>query len=525
MCKPCLESPSRLQSPGALVIIGQNRLGLSPPLKRVRGAAAMVLVAAYIGKLVEDSGSTISRFLKILVDRPLVGGLCVLVYPLIAKAACNRNWLRFLRGVKEVGEASTSALKRVSSSETITRLRSSVSLSSMRILGMGKGNQNGRHSLCLSAPGSFATLSLIENLTLDDVGDIFRFIFGKHRLTFDGEDFLSNLLPTTRQVLRLMEQAVLASRGIGVTTVSDAMETDGVDDLDALAFAAVVRIFAEWRLLRLVPSGYQGYAVGMGLTKRDLVQNVAKIESAVHAWLDDCESRGERSRSGPTLRQLLEREIACGHHPKLPILSDKSAASGLVWITRQLRFQAAVFFNTEQVPRTFPTGEAAVSAAYKFVYEDYHGFFVKQIFQNSFRAAPDANVILDFMDLPRQKNCNRTACTGSHPATLNGIGSNHVKEEVVRDSLSAMEKLVAHIGSEWAKIHGFMSQCQGQSPGVRASTNVVCLIATPSPLANPLLVNACGRSDISAFLQVVNPLIAGLQALIMKCNVNDPTKV
>ena len=55
--------------------------------------------------------------------------------------------------------------------------------------------------------------------------------------------------------------------------------------MEALYFCAILRLFAEWRIVRQVPQGYKGYAVGMNLGHRDVVQNLVKLETAIHHFI------------------------------------------------------------------------------------------------------------------------------------------------------------------------------------------------------------------------------------------------
>jgi hypothetical protein len=121
------------------------------------------------------------------------------------------------------------------------------------------------------------------------------------------------------------------------------------DTVDALIFCAAMRIFAEWSMVRQVPDGYKGYAVGMNLGHKDIVQNLGKMETAVHKWLDygrekralkraweqnsgDGDFYDDKLRS-PTLRDLLEDEVDCNVHASLPRLVEKTAAMGLLlWV-------------------------------------------------------------------------------------------------------------------------------------------------------------------------------------------------
>jgi hypothetical protein len=133
---------------------------------------------------------------------------------------------------------------------------------------------------------------------------------------------------------------------------------------------------------------------------------VAKIESAAHAWTEEqSEDNNMASPLSPTLRQLLQYEVDSDFHPsaKLPQLKEKSSAMGLLWVRRQLQYQTAIFSNMMEVPSTYPNTNAAVAAAYKEVYNQYHGWAVQKIFNYSFQAAPQAEVIMRFMNPHRLK--------------------------------------------------------------------------------------------------------------------------
>eukprot|EP00957_Ditylum_brightwellii_P168179 12802958-Ditylum_brightwellii.AAC.1 len=161
-----------------------------------------------------------------------------------------------------------------------------------------------------------------------------------------------------------------------------------------------MRIFAEWRLVRQVPDGYRGYAVGMELGHKDVVQNVGKIEKAVHDWIQERRAAADDGEiRGPTLRELLHYELELQTHgEKLPKLRDPSAAMGLLWSRRQLQYQTSIFSNVMLIPHSFRDAKHAVSEAYSEVYENLHGWAVQKVFQVSFRAAPDAGLIFRHMN-------------------------------------------------------------------------------------------------------------------------------
>lgn len=313
-----------------------------------------------------------------------------------------------------------------------------VNISGQNILHMRGGSimkSGGLSANKSSSAGTAITLSLSEpflstgdiaEMTLREITYNFRFVIEAGREGFDMESFLSQdfenepITARMEKAVRAIESAVEKSRGPDVlpattalhhdqeTTIGGPMSSVGYGDIDALKFCAAMRILAEWRVLRQVPPGYKGYAVGMSLGQKDVVSNVAKIEIAAHEWIEarsGQESQCDQDevctqRRSPTLRQLLLHEIDTDVHPnnKLPRLKEKTSAMGLLWVRRQLHYQTSIFDNIISVPTTFPTVIDAVGAAYTEVYGKLHGWAVQKIFNYSFQAAPNALEIFRHMN-------------------------------------------------------------------------------------------------------------------------------
>ena len=230
--------------------------------------------------------------------------LCLLVVlggALTALAVNKLGKLRLATTVAECIHRVDETVARVSSnSSAFTRIKSSVSTSSMRWVELAGQRWHGadevvvteHRSLTISAPESFLPLDQIAQLSLLDVKDLLRFAVDNNRLDFCSPAFLSKLSPGARQAAEAITRVAASSRGkkTALSTPSlvrckDTEADHAASNMDALSFAAAVRIFAEWRSLRLVPGGYQRYAVAMTLAKRDVVQNVQKIELAAHSWM------------------------------------------------------------------------------------------------------------------------------------------------------------------------------------------------------------------------------------------------
>jgi hypothetical protein len=222
--------------------------------------------------------------------------------------------------VENCSQKVDNVMTRVSSNKTLTRIKSS----SMRLLDLATGRQETgdgyfrgsnvaehRRTPKLSIHAApFVSLKLIAELSLNDIKDLFRYVYEMNRNDFDRHTFLSNIssLPC-RETIHIMDQAVRSSRGessMQQMTVSTSIITEipllkestdcspllDASDMDALYLVAVICIFAEWRTLRLVPpAGYHRYSIGMGLAKRDLIQNAQKIECAVHQYFHEIDAR------------------------------------------------------------------------------------------------------------------------------------------------------------------------------------------------------------------------------------------
>jgi hypothetical protein len=469
----------------------------------------------------------------------------------------SRKWLA------DCFSLSQSAMSNVSSSATITRIRSTVHASSKRLFALSKRGSNSHHSeksqdrtLAISDKAPFLSESAIAALTLVDVKDLFQHSAGLNGLnhpTVVNSNLVVFMRPSLQSAIDAMNRVLTLSRGAdsnipnlrhqqqprdavdattNTTTINPSSSSwHSLADMDALAFVAVCRIFAEWRSIRLVPDGCHGYAVGMGLARRDLLANVAKMEKAVHSYIvaaasahqppaldtptmDKSSSSETRDIKSPTLRQLLWFEVERGLHHRRPRIADKSGASGLLWTIRQLRYQTSVLANMTRVPLAYPNTKAAVHAAYHSTYHAYHGFLTRQIFLASLDAAPDVHVILHHMNhfpsaaatyhddyglydednltpppsddddhhAQQQQQQNGVETWVQLGLDLSERSVQPVAESARRPSQSPpvsppqehhpLELLGGHLAKEWLKLHRFVGQCTGREAPKHHSRNV-----------------------------------------------------
>eukprot|EP00816_Leptocylindrus_hargravesii_P013183 CAMPEP_0196811052 /NCGR_PEP_ID=MMETSP1362-20130617/16919_1 /TAXON_ID=163516 /ORGANISM="Leptocylindrus danicus, Strain CCMP1856" /LENGTH=760 /DNA_ID=CAMNT_0042186295 /DNA_START=47 /DNA_END=2329 /DNA_ORIENTATION=+ len=373
----------------------------------------------------------------------------------------------------------------------------------------------------LGATDPFLSTKHIAELTLLDITKVFEYAMYNNREGFDGRAFTKDASKSLELALTSMDAVTAKARGADVSPVSTlgdignstslTLSSKGYGDIDVLQFCAAMRIFAEWRLVRQVPDGYKGYAVGMALGHKDIVQNIAKVELAYYLWMEEKRWQVTNSENAtatellsPTLKDLLQQEVDLDvHEGRLPRLKDKTCAMGLLWVRRQLMYQTHIFRNVRS--GEYEDAVSAVGAGYMQVYEKYHGWAVQKIFNYSFRAAPEAEEIYKFMnpvilekvladakqmripihpegdvnedfqqdgverdavlasagevygeiefsDVPQSLNITSedeesSSCTSSVSSTSHDSESNGKRE-----SENPLERLGNHIGSEWDKL-------------------------------------------------------------------------
>ena len=296
--------------------------------------------------------------------------------------------------------SSAAQMAKVSSAASFARISEAVmhiSVSNLCFKGFSPQDVP-RHAPTISASECFVSVEAIAALTLEDVSTIIRYAIQSNRADFEEDSFYVHLNPYMRRVISDLDEAAMESRGMeALPSRLSGLTQPG--DVDALMFLAAMRIFVEWRIVRQVPEGFKAYAVGLSLAKRDLVQNAAKMEAAVHAWIDMQRQRVgvEGEVYSPTLRQLLQFELETNVHSRLPRLKDHSAAIGLLWVKRQVQYQTLIYENLLHVPHSMSAVEA-VRTAYEEVFGSYHGWLIQKTFNYSFSGTPPVEAIYKMMN-------------------------------------------------------------------------------------------------------------------------------
>lgn len=395
----------------------------------------------------------------------------------------------------------------------------------------------------ISAQSPFIDVKAIEDLTLEDLTETFRYAVESSKEGFNEGRFMNGQLPRVKKVLTAMQDAVNKSRGKDVK--DSVVSSEEFGEIDALKFSAAMRIFAEWRIVRQVPVGYKGYAVGMSLGHKDVVQNLAKIEQSVHSWLDhqreerifmqeQWENEGESCPApaelrSPTLRELLQHEVETEIHPTLPFLKDKTAAMGLLWVYRQFHYQTALFVNVLNVPKLFPSTKDAVSTAYQEVYDKYHGWAVQKIFSYSFQAAPEASEIYKFMNPHRMEEVLKDAQRMKSSSSEDNADSLPLLtniDDVTNDN--PFVGFVKHVEGEWDKFTNLMGEVlKGEKVvdvNVRGGSDVGLGGKELDEMITREMIKDA-HQHITQYLDTANPLLGSLSGLFDTFNMNDPTKV
>lgn len=405
----------------------------------------------------------------------------------------------------------------------------------------------------LSASEPFVSLDVVEKLSLMDVTRVFQYAteYNKEK----GLETDSDSSPALKQVLEAMDRATSSSRGD--TTVSPSSDDTGVD---ALLLCAALRIFAEWRVLSHAPKSFnKGYEMGVNLGKRDLIQNVHKIETAIHQY------HQQHSKS-PTVKELLEFEVSNNFHPSLPKLSNESAAMGLLWAKRQVDFQASVYSNLMDEMDS----QAAFKTAYKQVFSQYHGWWIQQMFHQSYRSAPSALEIYETLTkhyIPTRPSSTTTEETVPYwmESSISSFDDTNISDvsypshddedldvlaytteqqeppvECQLFGLQLWDKATQHVQKEWNNfVEGTVALFQGNKSPPRLTTHAVqqhesrsnlemvdrrsafALLKTPQE--DP--IQQVAHQHFTIFLEKCQPMIQELSELLEKNNMNDPTKV
>jgi hypothetical protein len=252
----------------------------------------------------------------------------------------------------------------------------------------------------------------------------------------------------------------------------------------------------------------------------------------------------------PTLRQLLQHEFDTNVHPNLPYLKEKSAASGLLWAKRQLHYQTSTFANSLEVPLRFLTPKDAAIGAYKEVYDDHHGWAVKQIFFHSFGGSPPLEKIFKSMDPPQRLPRDKTDALEPIPQRKLSDVSEDDEENEDNEFLMALEEFGKVIVDKWDDALRLFN-CLSDDEKPHSSINNV--LSSESHLrmygldtivedANPADSSSTSSKmdkDLSSFASVIEqvkagsaefvaeirPLVSDLGGLIDEFNMNDPSKV
>ena len=398
-----------------------------------------------------------------------------------------------------------------------------------------------KHVLPLSASQPFVSFDNIAELALEDVGRVFEYALKSTQEGFNGGKFVKGLLPRVQIVIKAMDEATEKSRGPAAKITKTTPDESHTGDMDAFMFCAAMRVFAEWRILRQVPEGYKGYAVGMSLGQKDVVSNVLKIERAAHEFIDYQLEESSPFVTSPTLRDLLEFETATGVNPDLPRLKETSGAMGLLWVRRQLKYQTHIFENILEVPSTYHSVTDAVSAAYTQTYDKYHGWAVQKIFSYSFSASPKVEEIYKFMNPHRLMEVKEIA------RNMKPIAQDETEPEISSDTDSdvppisteeeqppenffhrigwEIEKFVNGIGQNLENLSNKSNDKKKKVRGGGQGSSVGGLSGDELEDFVCAEMSKNVHEHIVEYLKVAKPLLNDIAGLMDEMNMDDPTKV
>lgn len=403
--------------------------------------------------------------------------------------------------------------------------------------------QTKNHVLAIAAQQPFVQLDVISQLTLGDIGQCFNYAMISSDVDFNAARFLSGLSSNLQTVIQALQESVARSHGSGVNewirSPDEKSDPATSSSIDALKFSAAMRVFAEWRVLRQVPPGYKGFAMGMSLGHKDVVQNIIKMEEAVHGWIDYqqglCELNDPSCQGDlrtPTLRDLLQYELDSGLHPsnRLPTLKEKSAGMGLLWVRRQLAYQTQIFDNVLSMndgAGAKSSMKEAVGAAYMHVYGQYHGWAVQKIFNYSFQAAPEAEEILRFMNPHRLQELMQEQRKHLHKSESGSCESDSHQ----LSNQNPVQQLANHVGGEWDKFAFNVVKIfnkNAEPPEIVATCDGVGALEESGAVDEAHITREMvkdAHQQIASYLTVAEPLLGSLATMFDDLNMDDPTRV
>lgn len=258
--------------------------------KYMRGFVALTcMIAAYLGqqqqKKEEGDAPSLHRphLTTIFGDDGLYGrslsvlhGTWVVVYVLLVRFLLTHQISIVFDWVKDLIDSTNSAMKRVSSCEAAARIRSTVSLSSARILSLANCPALGESGKdLLSSKEPFLPIDEIKQLSLTDISDIFRYASEVCHPSLDRQAYCSCLREPVRNSLRAIENVARRFGKRETDVILHPYRSEKDDEIDAIRFVAATRIFAEWRKESLVPEkARKGYSMSMIIVRRDLFRTL-----------------------------------------------------------------------------------------------------------------------------------------------------------------------------------------------------------------------------------------------------------
>ncbi|KAL3943913.1 MAG: hypothetical protein SGBAC_002030 [Bacillariaceae sp.] len=368
---------------------------------------------------------------------------------------------------------------------------------------------------------------------------LYRYASDLNQIDFNKKEFMFDQSRLVRSVITAIDLAVKISRG-GISKGPLQVKERKVGDIDALYVVAVTRIFAEWRTIHLSldGKGYRGYTTSINFSSRDMIQNLSRIEDGVHRYLKKLGSElsdENATLATPTIRQLLQFEGDSGIHKKLPQLEEKSAASGLLWTKRQLCYQIAVLRNMLNVPDEFPTAEDAGKAAYSEVYEKYHNWALRQIFNRSFGSVPPLEQLFMAFKIPEDDHADdaTTPTLESHFS----FDSNDQSKEPENDEnelLVALDNFGKDVAGKWEEFLGNFN-CIDDKKEKNHPDNILQISESYASIQDAIeydTLKASGPKPLEAakqaaadFVEDMSPLLSDFESLINQFNMNDPSRV
>jgi len=194
-----------------------------------------------------------------------------------------------------------------------------------------------------------------------------------------------------------------------------------------------------------------------------------------------------------------------------------------------------------------------MSAAYKEVYDEYHGWAIKQVFLHSFAGSPPVEKIWEAMEPPEQvlkdesnfEGCSQKQYQNVPQRTLSDVSEE--EEDPDNEFLMALENFGHQVADKWLDLLGLFNCLSDEEKKKRRAQNLILssesfvnlneiedslikVMRSPGTANDendkkPVDKIEQVKAGTAAFVEELRPLLQELSDMLDELNMNDPSRV